>query len=38
MSVALLSLLSIIMLRERRVVAETYEFPSAEPVVLREAK
>ena len=36
---ALLSLLSIILLQERRVLAETYEFPTAdEAAVLREAK
>lgn len=41
MSVALLSLLSVIMLSERKVLAETYEFPAAPvegAVVLREAK
>ena len=39
MSAAFLSILAIIMLPERRVLAETYEFPAAEEtVVLREAK
>jgi hypothetical protein len=39
MSAALLSILAIILLPERRVLAETYEFPATEePVVLREAK
>jgi hypothetical protein len=39
MTVALLSILSVILLGERRVVAETIEFPSAaEEPVLREAK
>ena len=35
---ALLSLLSVILLSERRVLAETYEFPTADEPVLREAK
>jgi hypothetical protein len=35
---AILSLLSVILLQERRVIAETYEFPSATEPVLREAK
>jgi hypothetical protein len=39
MTFALLSLLSVILLQDRRVMAETYEVPSAsEPVALREAK
>jgi hypothetical protein len=40
MSVALLSLLSVVLLPERRraLPANTYEFPATEPVVLREAK
>ena len=41
MSMALLSLLAVILLPERRVLAETYEFPATEDdaaVVLREAK
>jgi hypothetical protein len=40
MSVALLSILSIVLLPERRrvIAANTYEFPAGEPVVLREAK
>lgn len=39
MTVALLSLLSVIMLQDSRTMAETYEFPGAsEPVALREAK